>query len=170
MDGTLPFDCHPQLQLDRTPKKSPLRDPRVDLRLSELSFASSAFTITPFPTHLLRHRHSPTGRVKLEQSTTNRCEIDGQDQTAKFLGLTNNSTVEGGGNLDDHNYPFRTQSYQAAAILRMIASVLMVQEEKKADEFGPEPKPEEVEDAREVSLMKTIDVTEEYRGGLPRWY
>ena len=73
---------------------------------SELIFASSAFTITPFPTHLLRHRHSPTGRVKLEQSTTNRCEIDGQDQTAKFLGLTNNSTVEGGGNLDDHNYPF----------------------------------------------------------------
>ena len=34
-----------------------------------------------------------------------------------------------------------------------MAAVLMVQE-KKADEFGPEPKPEEVEDAREVSLMK----------------
>ena len=31
----------------------------------------------------------------------------------------------------------------------------MIQEERKADEFEPEPKPEEVEDAREVSLMKT---------------
>ena len=36
----------------------------------------------------------------------------------------------------------------------MIAVVLMVQEERKADEFGPEPKPEEVEDACEVSLIK----------------
>ena len=54
--------------------------------------------------------------------------------------------------------------------MTVIVVVLMVQEERKADEFGPEPKPEEVEDACEVSLIKkTISVAEKYRGGLSRW-
>ena len=35
----------------------------------------------------------------------------------------------------------------------MMAAVLMIQEEKKVGEFGPEHKPEEVDDACEVSLM-----------------
>ena len=47
----------------------------------------------------------------------------------------------------------------------------MVQEEMKTDEFGPEPKPEGVEDTREVPLMKKLSTwrrnTEEgYQGGV----
>ena len=40
----------------------------------------------------------------------------------------------------------------------MMAAVFMVQEERKADKFGPEPKPEEAEDAYEVSLVKKSSV------------
>ena len=38
-------------------------------------------------------------------------------------------------------------------ILTVMAAVLMIQEEKKVGEFGPEHKPEEVDDACGVSLM-----------------
>ena len=49
-------------------------------------------------------------------------------------------------------------------IVTVMAAVLMVQEERKRI------KPEEVEDASEVPLMKkTTSVAEKHRGGLSRW-
>ena len=61
------------------PKKTPrqfLQDPLVDQRRwSELSFASSAFTVAPVPSQLLPHRHRLVERTRLEQPTTTRCEI-----------------------------------------------------------------------------------------------
>ena len=148
-----------------------LRDPPVDQRWSELSFTSSALTVesNSYPTATRQRKgRSSNSRPQLD------VKFDGRGQTANFLDLANNSTAEDEGNLDDHNYPYSKLSYQAAAILRItavIAAVLMVQEERKADEFGPEPKPEEVEDACEVSLMKKPSVwrrnTEEgYRGSV----
>ena len=104
-------------------------------------------------------------------------KFDGQSQTANFLHLANDSTAEDEGNPRSPQLPlFQTQSYPTAVILRIVtvmAAVLMIQEERKVDEFGPEPKPEEVEGACEVSLMKTINVAEEgYQGGVEsrQWY
>ena len=130
------------------------------------------------PSQFLHHIHTTSVRQREGQDFYSRrrpeVKVDGQCWTTYFFDLPNN-LMEGDGGYQWPQLPlFWARSSSTAATLgieTVVAAVLTVREEEAADEFRPEPAPEEVEDARLRGAVgpKTNLAGQSNSGELPRW-
>ena len=106
VDGTLPFDCHPQLQLDRHPKKISRPIParptgRSALDRTQLCELCLHRCVCPSPSPV----PPPFANGKDKTRTADDDSMWNLTDKTNLLDLANNSTAEGG-DLTNHNYPY----------------------------------------------------------------